>query len=185
MEQARATAALPLLMGGYVLFYAVWFPVGWGVVGWALLTVAVVVAAAAIVRGIRQLRHAATLPEARQSETGRRRARQMGILNSVAHPVWMLGAVLLAVFGAARWIVPLIVFVVGAHFLPVAHIMGRRIDYLLGPVAMLCAAAAAVLAFNPDHHWGEIAALAGLGGAVSTGGYAWYMAADYSTLTSR
>ena len=59
--------------------------------------------------------------------------------------------------------------------------MDRRIDYLLGPVAMLCAAAAAVLAFHPDHHWGEIAALAGLGGAVST----WYMAADYSTLTSR
>lgn len=41
--------------------------------------------------------------------------------------------------GEARYIIPLIVFVIGAHFLPIAKIMDRRIDYLLGPVAMVAA----------------------------------------------
>lgn len=45
----------------------------------------------------------------------------MLVLNSVTHPVWMLGAVLLLVFGQGRWVLPLMVFVIGAHFLPMAR----------------------------------------------------------------
>lgn len=178
MVEAKATAAFPLLMGIYMLFYAIWLPIGWAAVGWVLFAVTALLATAAIWRGIRQLRHANSLPDVPATETGARRGKQMGILNSVTHPIWLLGAIVLATLGYGRWIVPLIVFVVGAHFLPIAKIMNRRIDYLLGPVAMMFAVVAAVLAVNPAHHWGGIAALAGLGG------YAWYMAANYRALVT-
>lgn len=176
MAEAKATAALPLLMGCYVLFYSLWFPTAWAALGWGLFAAALIVAGAAIRRGIRQLNHAKSLPAEPVSETGQRRARQMGILNSVTHPIWMLGAVLLAALGEARYIVPLIGFVIGAHFLPIAKIMDRRIDYFLGPVAMV----AAIVAVTTEHP----AAVAGLGGAVSTGCYAWYMAANYRKLVT-
>lgn len=185
IESAKATAYFPLMMAVYVVFYSIWFPIGWGVFGWLLLAIALIGAVIAGARGLRQIRHAKSLPDQPASEAGKRIAKQMGILNSVIHPIWMIGSILLAVFGGARWIVPLIVFVIGAHFIPIAKIMDRKVDYVLGPIAMTFAATAAVLAFNPDYSWGFIAALAGLGGALTTGGYALYMSMNYAQLTAQ
>lgn len=185
IESAKATAYFPILMAVYMVFYSVWFPFGWGVLGWVLLAIALIGAVIAAVRGLKQITHAKSLPDQPATEAGKRTAKQMGILNSVAHPIWMIGSLLLAVFGGARWIVPLIVFVIGAHFIPIAKIMDRKVDYVLGPIAMTFAATAAVLAFNPDYSWGFVAALAGLGGALTTGGYALYMSANYAQLTAR
>jgi hypothetical protein len=43
------------------------------------------------------------------------------------------------------WIVPAIVLIVGAHFLPLARIFGARPHVVTGAALMLCAAAAVVL----------------------------------------
>lgn len=92
---------------------------------------------------------------------------------------------LLLVFGQGRWVLPLMVFVIGAHFIPMARILGRRIDYLLGPVAMLGAVAAGVLALDPRVSWLVVFAVAGIGGAASTLAYAAYMARAYRRLSER
>src|SRR5690554_79867 len=85
------------------------------------------------VRGVKQIRHAARYPN-HPTPDDVRIGKAMGVLNSVTHPIWMLGTILLLVFAQGRWALPLMVFVIGAHFVPMARILGRRIDYLLGPL---------------------------------------------------
>ncbi|MCE7481560.1 hypothetical protein LZG07_06390 [Microbacterium profundi] len=77
------------------------------------------------------------------------------------------------------------VFVIGAHFLPMAHILGRRIDYLLGPVALVGAIIAGILALDSQVSWLVVFAVAGIGGAVATLCYAVYMARAYRRLRER
>ncbi|MEO6827156.1 MAG: hypothetical protein ABI255_07235 [Microbacteriaceae bacterium] len=75
-----------------------------------------------IVRGVQQIRHS-TQFDVVSSPEDTRIAKAMGILNSVTHPVWMLGTVALLIVGQARWVMPLVVLVIGAHFLPMARIL--------------------------------------------------------------
>ena len=106
----------------------------------------------------------------------------MGILNSVTHPIWMIGTIVLLILGQGRWVLPLMIFVIGAHFLPMAHILNRKIDYLLGPIAMASATWAGVLAFNDQASWLVVFSVAGIGGTLSTLGYALYMSKAYQRL---
>lgn len=178
---ARGRAFFPLLMSVYVVFYSVWWPFAWGPIGGALFAGALVYAAVFIVRGIRQIRHASQFVSEPTLEDARVE-RAMGILNSVAHPIWMIGSVVLLILGEGRWILPLMVFVIGAHFLPMASILGRKIDYFLGPLAMVLALLAGYFALNPSVSWLTVFAVAGVGGALSTGSYAAYMARAYRAL---
>lgn len=100
--------------------------------------------------------------EAPESPEDTRIGRAMGILNSVTHPVWMLGTIVLLIVGQGRWVMPLMVFVIGAHFLPIAHILGRWVDY---PAGLL------------------MIAFAVIGGTIATGFYAIYMAKRYGQMT--
>lgn len=168
-------------MSVYVVFYSVWWPFAWGPIGGALFAGALVYAAVFIVRGIRQIRHASQFVSEPTLEDARVE-RAMGILNSVAHPIWMIGSVVLLILGEGRWILPLMVFVIGAHFLPMASILGRKIDYFLGPLAMVLALLAGYFALNPSVSWLTVFAVAGVGGALSTGSYAAYMARAYRAL---
>jgi len=172
------------MMAGYAVFYAAWWPFAWGVAGAVALVAVVVLASAFVLRGLAQIRHAAGYPSEPTAED-RRLDRAMGVLNSVTHPIWLLGAVLLLVFGQGRWVLPLMVFVIGAHFIPMAGILGRRIDYLLGPVAMLGAVAAGVLALDARVSWLVVFAVTGIGGAASTLAYAAYMARANRQLCER
>ena len=94
----------------------------------------------------------------------------------------MAASLVLLLTGYARGILPVMVFVIGAHFVPLAFILHRRIDLLLGPIAMAFALAAGVLALDPTVEWLVVFAVAGAGGAAATGAYAVYMARAYTRL---
>lgn len=66
-----------------------------------------------------------------------------------------------------------------------ARILGRKIDYLLGPVAMIAAIFAGLLALDEQVSWLVVFAVAGIGGTVSTLTYAIYLSWDYQRLCAR
>jgi hypothetical protein len=181
---ARSNAFFPILMGAYLMFYAASWPFAWGWIGALGLVTAVASGAVSVVRGVRQVRHAARF-EALPSPENARIDAAMARLNGVTHPVWIVGSIVLLLTGHGRFVPPLMVFVIGAHFLPMARILGRRIDLLLGPVAMAFAVWAAVLALDPSVGWLTVFAVAGVGGALSTGAYAVYMTRAYRRMCER
>lgn len=109
----------------------------------------------------------------------------MMVLNSITHPVWMFPSILLLVFGQGRWVLPPMVFVIGVHFVPMARILARRIDYLLGPVTIIAAIIAGILALDEQVSWLVAFAVAGIGGAIATHCYALYLAREYRRLCER
>lgn len=180
---AQDLAPFPVIMSGYAVFYAIWWPFAWGWAGVAAFVVVLIAAALLVARGVSQLRHAGQFPDQPTPEIVRER-KAMLVLNSITHPIWMLGSVLLLVFGQGTWALPLMVFVIGAHFVPMARILGRKIDYLLGPVTMIAAIAAGIFALN-GQSWLVVFAMAGIGGAVATLCYALYLAREYRRLCRR
>lgn len=181
---AQDIAFFPIMMSGYAIFYAVWWPFAWGWVGSAAFVGVLMAAAALVMRGVRQIRHAAQFPNDPTPEIVRERKAMM-VLNSVTHPVWMLPSILLIVFGQGRWVIPLMVFAIGVHFLPMARILNRKIDFLLGPVAIIAAVGAGILAWEEQVSWLVVFAVAGIGGAVSTLCYAFYLVREYRRLCER
>lgn len=134
--------------------------------------------------GVRQVRHARSFSgEATPDDL--RIARAMGILNSITHPVWMTASIVLLLLGLGRWVLPLMVAVIGLHFIPIALILGRKIDYFLGPVSILFAVVAGVFASFDNVPWLVVFAIAGIGGALSTIGYSFYMTAAYRSLCEK
>lgn len=180
----RDIAFFPVVMSAYAIFYAVWWPFAWGWAGAAALLVALVAAVFLVVRGASQIRHAARFPDDPTPEIERER-RAMTALNSVTHPIWLLGSILLFLLGLGRWTLPLMVFVIGAHFMPMARILDRRIDYLLGPVTMIAAIIAGILALDEQVSWLVVFAVAGVGGTVATLCYALYLAREYRLVCER
>lgn len=179
---ARGISFFPLLMSVYMIIYSVWWPFAWGLPGLIVFVLVVVLAAIFSSRGIRQIRHSRQF-EAVESPEDTRIARAMGIVNSVTHPIWMVGTVALLIFGQGRWVMPLMVFVIGAHFLPMARILGRWIDYPLGLLMMAFAVIGGALATDPSVPWIIVFAVAGTGGTIATGVYAAYMAREYARRT--
>jgi hypothetical protein len=178
---ARGTAFFPMLMSVYMLVYSVWFAVAWNAPG-AILFAAIVVGAIVLgVRGVRQIRHASKFP-AVPSDESRRIARSMGILNGVTHPIHIAGTLILLTLGELRWVLPLITLVIGAHFLPIAKILGRKIDYVVAPIMIAFAVVGGFLAANPDVSWTQVFAVTGIGGTIATGTYAVYLAHAYARL---
>lgn len=179
---AREISFFPVMMSVYMLIYSVWWPFAWGALGLAAFLLVVLFSAVFVVRGIKQIRHAMQFESVASTE-GTRIARSMGILNSVTHPIWMLGSVALLILGQGRWVMPLLVFVIGAHFLPMARILDRWIDYPLGLLMVAFAVAGGVLAADPSVPWVTVFAVAGTGGVIATGTYAAYMAWEYGQIT--
>lgn len=178
---ARGISFFPVIMGVYMIVYAVWWPFAWDLTGLIAFVLVCILAVLFIFRGIRQIQHS-RLFEAVKSPEDIRIDRAMGILNSVTHPTWMLGTIVLLILGQERWIMPLIVFVIGAHFLPMARILRRWIDYPLGLLMIAFAVISGFLAADPAVSWTAVFAIAGTGGTLTTGIYAAYMARDYSKL---
>lgn len=185
---AQDLAPFPIIMSGYALFYAVWWPFAWGWAGAAAFLIVLIAAALFVARGVMQVRHAALFPNDPTPQIERERKAMM-VLNSITHPVWMFPSILLLVFGQGRWVLPLMVFVVGVHFVPMARILARRIDYLLGPVTIIAAIIAAIiagiLALDEQVSWLVAFAVAGIGGAIATHCYALYLAREYQRLCER
>ncbi|GAA1632949.1 hypothetical protein [Leucobacter chromiireducens] len=185
---ARAIAFFPLLMSVYAVFYAAWWPFAWGFWGAGAFLVAALLALAFAVRGIAQMQHSARFApptDGPSDPENQRRTTAITRINSIAHPVWILGSIVLLALGRGRWVLPLMVVVIGLHFIPMARIMDRRIDYVLGPGSALFGVAAALLAQDPTVPWLTVFGVAGVGGALATLTYAWALARDYRRLSVR
>jgi hypothetical protein len=69
----------------------------------------------------------------------RRISRIFNIVNTVQWCLAGLLAFMFSNFGYDRWIVPMIIFIVGAHFLPLAKVFENRRHYLTGLGLMIVA----------------------------------------------
>lgn len=72
-------------------------------------------------------------------EFWRRARRPFHLINLAQWVLIVVGANVLANVGLAAWIVPMIILVVGAHFLPLARIFASRIYYASGAAMILLA----------------------------------------------
>jgi hypothetical protein len=179
--RSARNSVLPLLVSVYMLLYSVWSAVAWVVPG-AILFAAILVGAIVLgVRGVRQIRHASTFAAVRTEES-RRIGRSMGILNGVTHPIHIAGTLILLSLGELRWVLPLITRLIGIYFFPIARILGRKIDYVVGPIMIAFAVIGGILATNPDISWQPVFAVTGIGGTIATGTCATYLARAYSRL---
>lgn len=81
--------------------------------------------------------HAAALKAEPETPQRRRAMRIFHIVNAGQWIVMFILGNVLANLGLAMWTIPMIVFVVGLHFLPIAHVFRHPVHYVTG--AALCA----------------------------------------------
>ena len=121
----KSMAPFPILMATFMLVYAVWFGVAWGVIGWAVFALFGVYAAWLIFCGVQHIRVTKKLPKPTPTPASKRIAKQMQLLSTVSYaPLWIIFA-LLGMFQQQIYIMPVLVLVVGLHFIP------HGIDWLL------------------------------------------------------
>jgi hypothetical protein len=125
---ARATGAM-----FFASFGALWIE-GWAFGAHAGTAAAVLVAAAAAglfgVARLRYRRHAPALAQLRDTPERRRAGRLFRIVNAVQ---WTLIGVLAIVFantGLRAWIVPMVILLIGLHFVPLAHVFRNWPHYV-------------------------------------------------------
>jgi hypothetical protein len=92
--------------------------------------------------------HAPALKAELQSPKRRRQARGFQIVNTVQWVLLSVVAIVLSNMGLALWIIPAAVFIIGAHFLPLAKLFDYPPHYVTGVAMMLLAAAYPLLASN-------------------------------------
>lgn len=102
--------------------------------------------------------------------------RMCGLVNAVQWTAIFIAVQLLTHFHRTNWIVSAITLIVGAHFLPLAHLFKGRLYYFSGWVLMIWAVAA-VFIFPAQ----SMDALAALG----TGGILWLTAARLTLDSAR
>lgn len=89
--------------------------------------------------------HGPVHSEQAHAARGKHLNRMLGLVNVVQWTAIFLAANLLDHFHHQRWIVPTIIFIVGAHFLPLAYLFRARLHYATGCALMIWAVAAPLL----------------------------------------
>lgn len=175
---AQSIAPVGMMMAVFTLTYAIWFGFAWGWIGW--ITFALVAGCSAYIASIslKNIRHAKQF-QAHESEDGKRIGRQMGILAGVSYGSIGILTLALAFFHLEKLIFPALTLIIGLHFIPQAKIMNRKIDYLVAPFPIISALTALYLALTSDTNWLTLAALAGIGGAIATLTYGFYILKAY------
>lgn len=69
----------------------------------------------------------------------RRTIRIFNIINAVQWILIIIAANVFPLLGMASWIIPFIIFIIGLHFLPLAHLFSNRSHYVTGSALMLLA----------------------------------------------
>lgn len=98
----------------------------------AALAVALTVAAYAVYK-----RHAVELAARPDTPKSRRAKRVFHVVNAMQWILIIVGANVLARDGLDAWIVPMIILVVGLHFLPLAFVFSNRPHYVTGAALVL------------------------------------------------
>jgi hypothetical protein len=144
MERVRGASIGATIMGG---FGAAWLAMGMAGAGMSVaVALAIVVPVFVLIAGLgAAARRRLPKPAREETPEKKQRMRTFAAVNVVE---W------LAIFGTVNllryvhldvWIVPAIVLIVGAHFLPLAHIFQAPQHRTTGVALMLCAAMALVL----------------------------------------
>ena len=177
-EIAQNIAPYGIMMAVFTLFYSVWFCFAWGRAGMVLFALTVVYGGNIVFASIKNIKHAKRF-KAVPSEAGKKIAKNMGIVSAISYSALTVIAVTLAAVHLEKLILPAVTLIIGLHFIPLAKIMNRKIDYFIAPVPIVFSLVAAYFAFTTDMHWTEIYAVAGIGGAVATMIYGYYMLYAY------
>ena len=85
-------------------------------------------------------RHALALKAAPETPETRRRSRGFHIVNAGQWILLLVVANVLANMGLNAWVIPAAIFIVGAHFIPLARIFDYPPHYITGTIMMLLAA---------------------------------------------
>ena len=177
-EIAQNIAPYGIMMAVFTLFYSVWFCFAWGALGRILFALTFAYGAYIVFASIKNIKHAKRF-KAVPSEEGKKIAKSMTIVSAITYPALTVFAVTLAAVHLVKLIFPAVTFVIGLHFIPLAKIMHRKIDYFIAPVPIVFSLVASYLAFTTTMSWFEVYAVAGIGGACATMIYGAYMLYAY------
>lgn len=177
-EIAQNIAPYGIMMAVFTLFYSVWFCVAWGAVGRILFALTVAYGAYIVFASIKNIKHAKRF-KAVPSETGKKIVKCMSIVSAITYSALTVFTVTLAAVHLEKLILPAVTLIIGLHFIPLAKIMNRKIDYFITPVPIVFSLLASYLAFTTAITWGEVYAVAGIGGACATMIYGAYMLYAY------
>jgi len=166
-EIAQNIAPYGIMMAVFTLFYSVWFCFAWGRAGMVLFALTVVYGAYIVFASIKNIKHAKRF-KAVPSEAGKKIAKNMGIVSAISYSALTVIAVMLAAVHLEKLILPAVTLIIGLHFIPLAKIMNRKIDYFIAPVQIVFSLVASYLAFTTTMTWLEVYAVAGIGGASAT-----------------
>ena len=74
-----------------------------------------------------------------QTPEGRRKSRMFNLVNAGQWGVIVIVALVLSQIGYTRWILPVVILIIGLHFLPLARLFSYRPPYLTGAALILLA----------------------------------------------
>lgn len=176
-DSVRADRAIGAIIftifGGLWLEAWVWFsqPDHW----WRYLLVAVIGAAllGAALRSYR--RHRPVDPGNTETEQERRSGRLFHLINIGQWVVILIGVNVLNNTGLGAWDIPFIILVIGAHFLPLAHLFKRPTHYVTGVALVLFALIYPFIAAGPQSTVGPLGA-----GLILWASAAWAIVASFS-----
>ncbi len=159
-DSARADRAIGAMI--YAFFGSLWLEVWvwftqrdqwWRYVLVALVGAALVATALRIQRRYRPRDSAKS-----SSEQERRSSRLFHLINIAQWVVILIGANVLNNTGLGAWDIPFIILIIGAHFLPLAHLFKRPTHYLTGMAMMLFAVTYPFIASGPQSTVGPLGA---------------------------
>ena len=177
-EIAQNIAPYGIMMAVFTLFYSVWFCFAWGAVGRILFALTVAYGGTIVFTSIKNIKHAKRF-KAVPSEAGKKILKNMSIVSAITYSALTVCAVTLSAVHLVKLIFPAVTLIIGLHFIPLAKIMNRKIDYFIAPVPIVFSLVASYLAFTTTMTWLEVYAVAGIGGACATMIYGTYMLYAY------
>lgn len=157
------------------IFFFIFFGGGWAMAGgstlagaayWGVIVVTICVTIALLVSAILLIRAARKLPSENTPEAqkrGREAGRAFGIIFGVEFLVIFVAAFLLGQFQMTSLIMPVIAFIVGLHFLPLASVFHMKVYYLTGLALVLLGVIVVILVFAR----GEVAGTSDLGDMIA------------------
>ena len=177
-EIAQNIAPYGIMMAVFTLFYSVWFCFAWGAVGRILFALTVAYGGNIVFASIKNIKHAKRF-KAVPSDAGKKILKSMSIVSAITYSALTVCAVTLSAVHLVKLIFPAVTLIIGLHFIPLAKIMNRKIDYFIAPVPIVFSLLASYLAFTTTMTWLEVYAVAGIGGACATMFYGAYMLYAY------
>jgi hypothetical protein len=100
----------------------------------------------------------------------------------ISYGALRIAVIVLGLLELWRWVLPVVALIIGIHFLPLAVVFSRRIDFALAPLAIGFAIVGLVLAAQPDISWQLVYGITAIGSAVTTGIYAAYILRGYRVM---